>query len=178
MIVGAAPNRRMEYRENIEGLFRGLGLSDLEAKDLEIGIYNATIDWATEENVPRAWDSELFTEAYVTRARSIYSNLRQDSYIGNARLMTRLKEREFAPHELATMKCENTFPEKWADIVRREMLRSQNAYVVNMVAMTDKYVCAKCKSRQISYYEMQTRSADESCTIFANCIQCGYRWKM
>jgi hypothetical protein len=119
----------MDYRNGICDLLKSIGLDELEAKDLEIGIYNATIDWASEENVPRAWDSELFTEAYITRAKSIYSNLRNDSYIGNKRLMTRLKEREFAPHELATMKCDNVFPEKWADIVRREMLRNQNAYV-------------------------------------------------
>tara|TARA_X000001036_G_scaffold12253_1_gene10627 strand:- start:2006 stop:2680 length:675 start_codon:yes stop_codon:yes gene_type:complete len=39
-------------------------------------------------------------------------------------------------------------------------------------------VCGKCGMRKTSSYEMQTRSADEPMTIFANCLCCGNRWRM
>jgi len=38
-------------------------------------------------------------------------------------------------------------------------------------------ICSKCKSRKTDFYERQTRSADEPTTKFANCFDCGHRWK-
>ena len=44
-------------------------------------------------------------------------------------------------------------------------------------AMTDQFKCGRCKSRKCTYYELQTRSADEGMTTFITCINCGNRWK-
>lgn len=38
--------------------------------------------------------------------------------------------------------------------------------------------CGKCKSKRIHRIEKQTRSADESATVFCHCSVCGNRWKM
>lgn len=37
--------------------------------------------------------------------------------------------------------------------------------------------CGKCKSKRIHRIEKQTRSADESATVFCHCSECGNRWK-
>ena len=37
--------------------------------------------------------------------------------------------------------------------------------------------CGKCQSRRVHRTEMQTRSADESATVFCQCAVCGSRWK-
>ena len=37
--------------------------------------------------------------------------------------------------------------------------------------------CPKCKGRKIPRIEKQTRSADESATVFCYCSECGKRWK-
>jgi len=37
--------------------------------------------------------------------------------------------------------------------------------------------CGKCRSRRVHRVEMQTRSADESATVFCQCADCGNRWK-
>ena len=37
--------------------------------------------------------------------------------------------------------------------------------------------CPKCKSKKIHRVEKQTRSADESATVFCYCSECGKRWK-
>lgn len=37
--------------------------------------------------------------------------------------------------------------------------------------------CPKCKSKRIHRQELQTRSADESATVFCCCSICGKRWK-
>jgi DNA-directed RNA polymerase subunit M/transcription elongation factor TFIIS len=38
--------------------------------------------------------------------------------------------------------------------------------------------CAKCKSTEISFQWLQTRSADEGTSCFASCDKCGKRWKL
>jgi transcription elongation factor S-II len=37
--------------------------------------------------------------------------------------------------------------------------------------------CSKCKSKNTTYTQVQTRSADEPMTTFANCLDCNNRWK-
>lgn len=44
-------------------------------------------------------------------------------------------------------------------------------------ATTDQFQCAKCKERKCTYYQMQTRSADEPMTTFVSCLNCNNRWK-
>ena len=44
-------------------------------------------------------------------------------------------------------------------------------------ANTDFYKCGRCKQRKCSYYEMQTRSADEPMTQFITCLKCDNRLK-
>ena len=38
--------------------------------------------------------------------------------------------------------------------------------------------CGKCKSTDVSFTFLQTRSADESTTCFSTCSKCGKRWKL
>ena len=44
---------------------------------------------------------------------------------------------------------------------------------------TDMFTCKKCNGRKCSYYQMQTRTADEPMTIFISCLVdgCGNRWR-
>lgn len=45
-------------------------------------------------------------------------------------------------------------------------------------AETDMFICGKCKKRKCTYFQMQTRSADEPMTTFVTCISCNNRWKV
>jgi hypothetical protein len=38
--------------------------------------------------------------------------------------------------------------------------------------------CSKCRSSDISFDFLQTRSADEGTTVYCTCTSCGKRWKM
>lgn len=42
---------------------------------------------------------------------------------------------------------------------------------------TDLLKCGKCKKRNCTYNQLQTRSADEPMTTFVMCNDCGNRWK-
>lgn len=38
--------------------------------------------------------------------------------------------------------------------------------------------CGKCRSTDIAFDFLQTRSADEGTTVYCTCTKCGKRWKM
>lgn len=175
--AGTPLDPALEKREFVKNLFEQIGLTDIQAKDLEIGIYNASIEYASANRIPCSWNSELFLEIYLAKCRTIYSNLDKNTYIKNTHLKDRLNEKEFPPHELAFMSCDRLFPEAWNEIITKEMLRTKSAYESSQVSMTDQMRCGKCKKNKISYYELQTRSADEPLTTFYNCLLCGHRWK-
>ena len=42
---------------------------------------------------------------------------------------------------------------------------------------TDLLQCGKCKKKNCTYNQIQTRSADEPMTTFVLCNECGNRWK-
>ncbi|XP_069477149.1 transcription elongation factor A protein 1 isoform X2 [Ambystoma mexicanum] len=42
---------------------------------------------------------------------------------------------------------------------------------------TDLFTCGKCKKKNCTYTQVQTRSADEPMTTFVFCNNCGNRWK-
>ncbi|KAJ1065442.1 hypothetical protein K5549_016238, partial [Capra hircus] len=43
---------------------------------------------------------------------------------------------------------------------------------------TDLFQCSKCKKKNCTYNQVQTRSADEPMTTFVLCNECGNRWKV
>jgi hypothetical protein len=45
------------------------------AKNLEKGIYNASIKDATTKNIVKKWDNIHFTQLYIDRLRSIFANV-------------------------------------------------------------------------------------------------------
>ncbi|MDP2438361.1 MAG: hypothetical protein Q8P67_21665 [archaeon] len=48
---------------------------------------------------------------------------------------------------------------------------------VNDAVPVDTFQCRRCKERKVTYYQMQTRSADEPMTIFITCLHCGHHWR-
>ena len=68
-------------------------------------------------------------------------------------------------------------PEQWKSIIERKIKRDRLKFTNNVEASTDMYTCGRCKSKKCTYYEMQTRSADEPTTVFVTCLNCGKNWK-
>jgi DNA-directed RNA polymerase subunit M/transcription elongation factor TFIIS len=165
-------------RETVVKYLVEVGISELFAKDMEIGIYNWSLQKAEETNIPKSWANKIFVNVYTNKSRSILTNLDKDSYVGNTRLIQRLNDKEFKPNELPFMDMTNMFPERWNDILDMRMKQEKNFYNSKQVAKTDMFKCGKCKKRECSYYELQVRSADESSTIFVSCLNCGNRWRI
>ena len=148
------------------------------ARRIERGIYNFALEKAEKNRIVRTWDNKLFKQIYIDKCRSIYTNLNSDNYIKNERLLNRVRDKEFKARELAFMTPQHIFPEKWKQLLDMKYKRDKVLYETKPEAMTDQFKCGRCKKRKCSYFEFQTRSADEPMTVFITCINCGKRWKM
>jgi transcription elongation factor S-II len=145
--------------------------------NLEKGIFNYTIQTARLRNIVRKWDNKAFVMIYVDKFKSILLNLNAKSTVKNKELLKRLKNKEFKAHELAFMTHQELYPEKWKYLIDKKIKRDKSEGVVDLSAATDEFFCFKCKKRKCSYYQMQTRSADEPMTTFVTCLLCGNNWR-
>ena len=160
-----------EFRANVNIQLKKLLPDETICKNLEKGIYNYCIKAATERQIVKKWDNVYFTHLYVDRLRTIYCNLKQPA------LVERIMMKTIKPHEVAFMTHQQIVPEKWAQLLSDKKIREENMYAPKLMASTDSFTCRKCKSKECSYYQLQTRSADEPMTTFVTCITCGNRWK-
>ena len=58
-----------------------------------------------------------------------------------------------------------------------ENKRDRYLFEINKEMATDQYKCGRCHKRECTYFQLQTRSADEPMTTFVTCLNCGKRWK-
>lgn len=153
-------------------------LTDIEVKDLEVGIYNWTIEYSNENKIIKNWKNPKFYKLYIEKARSVLDNVDSSSYINNVNLLERIKDKEFLPHEIPFMKPESLFPDRWKDTLDAYMKKYKNAYEKQDVVVSSLFKCFKCGKKECTFYSMQTRSADEGETVFVRCTICGNTWKM
>ena len=165
-----------EYRQFTVDKIKALGLNDLIARDVDIGIYNWSLDYATENKMIKSWMNPRFLAVYREKARSICDNLNPTSYVKNVHLLDRMKNKEFLPHDLSIMTKDRVHPEMWRNIIDTQVRKDLHIYDQKVEAMTDQYLCMRCKGRKVVYREIQLRSADEPMSIFFSCISCGNRW--
>jgi len=141
------------------------------AKNLEKGVFNYSIRDATQKNIAKKWENEHFVHLYVDKLRSIFSN------ISSKHIVDQLNENSIKIHELAFMTHQDLQPDLWKQLIEDKKIRDENKYTPKIEASTDNFTCWKCKSKQCTYYQLQTRSADEPMTTFVTCLSCGQRWK-
>lgn len=162
----------------VKKLMEKCDLSDEVSKDLEIGVFNWCLDESARLKIVKSWKCAQFRLLYQDKCLNILSNLIPD-ILGNTRLRDRmLKDNEFMPHELAYMKPQNVFPERWETILDEKMKKDMNLLEAKPSAMTSEFRCGKCKKRECIYQEVQVRSADEPMTLFITCLNCGNKWKI
>jgi len=88
-----------------------------------------------------------------------------------------MQSQDISPQQFAFMTHQEWKPQHWKVSIDRKMQYDASRYTDNLQAATDMYTCKKCRSKKCTYYEMQTRSADEPATVFVTCLDCGKRWR-
>jgi DNA-directed RNA polymerase subunit M/transcription elongation factor TFIIS len=144
---------------------------------IEKNIYNDTINICKEKNIKRYWDNIVFKNLYLNKIISLYSNINPNTYIGNKNFLKKIINREIDINNISKLHVSDIFPEAWKELLNKKIKIDKLKYEKKAVAMTEMFKCRKCGSKECSYYEVQTRSADEPMTQFITCIQCNNRWK-
>jgi len=139
--------------------------------NLEKGVFNYAIKEGTSKKIIKKWDNSRFVQLYLDRLRSVYINLK------NVELLDQIKSGEITPQTLAFMTHQEMNQTRWKELIEQKIKRDINKYETKIQASTDMFTCRKCKSKRCTYYELQTRSADEPATIFITCLDCGKNWK-
>ncbi|XP_056365265.1 transcription elongation factor A protein 3 isoform X2 [Oenanthe melanoleuca] len=113
---------------------------------------------------------------YRNRVRSRISNLKDPKNPSLRRnvlcgaiepgLIARMTAEEMASDELKRLRSAMT-----QEAIREHQMAKTGGTV------TDLFQCSKCKKKNCTYNQVQTRSADEPMTTFVLCNECGNRWK-
>jgi DNA-directed RNA polymerase subunit M/transcription elongation factor TFIIS len=139
---------------------------------LEKAIFQTSIKEANQRKVRTVWENPDFCVLYDTQVRRVLRNLHE-----HPRILSRMEDGEFTVDEIPFMAYANLCPEKWKDLFEHQMKRETKMLEVDMSMATDQFRCSKCGKRQCTFYEQQTRSADEPMTIFVRCLNCGKHWR-
>ena len=160
------------FRDNIRKKIHGLlDIDETDAFNLEKGIFNYAIKEATLKKIVKKWENPHFVSLYKDRLRSIYMNLKNEHF------KKMIENNEIEIKQLAFMTHHEFNPQRWRKMIEKKMKKDASKLNDNIQASTDMYTCKKCKSKRCTYYEMQTRSADEPATIFVTCLDCGKHWR-
>jgi DNA-directed RNA polymerase subunit M/transcription elongation factor TFIIS len=152
-------------------------LSEEEITNLEAAIFLSALHSAEKRHISKVWTYPLFTQLYSSMARTIVGNLNPNTYIQNKNLFKRFEDGELSLEEIASFGHTDLYPEIWKDSLIRQFEREKRQLEGNRAMATDQFLCKGCKKRECTYYELQTRSADEPMTIFIQCLNCGKRWR-
>ena len=170
----------VSYRQEMFAVFHNILKPHCDEDDiasLERGVYNSTLIDAEKHMIPLTWEHETFRWIYKSIAKRTISNFHPDSYIGNKSLIERWKDGEFTLESIGHWGPYDLNPANWKELKDQQFRRDKRILEGNMAMATDRFRCSQCKKKMCTYYELQTRSADEPMTIFVNCLNCGKRWK-
>ena len=152
----------------------------IKPRNAELAVYNWAVTHTLQSQVKTksgryergtpSWENELFRWRYKQRLMSVIFNLKQ-----NPELVKKIK-----PKDLETMTSAQLWPEGPYGQMEKKLHERDISIQMAKAKHDEEYegvlVCPKCKSRKTSYYQMQTRSADEPLTNFCSCL-CGHRWR-
>ena len=186
--IDASPNRVLPKEDGSERRIRlqiqellqkhlGKSFSKSQLTTLEYVILDKTFQESEKKHVIRHFDNPLFVILYESVARRFAANLNPANYVANNHLLEKLKQGDLTFEHLRSMNGMEFNPTLYTELRNRQLLREQNLLDGNKALATDIFECNRCNKRECTYYELQTRSADEPMTKFISCLNCGKRWR-
>nr|QFG74358.1 MAG: transcription factor S-II [Megaviridae environmental sample] len=129
---------------------------------IEESIYKFSSKYADDNNTPF-----LIEQIYQSKSDEI------DSILVNKNLeyVTKsFKNKDIDPYDIAFMKLQDLDFEKFHKIKEKK----DNIDKHKKPKGSSIYTCPKCKKKNSSISEQQTRSADEPTTIYVTCLECNH----
>lgn len=150
--------------------------AEVTSKNVEKSIFNWSVKRCKQLGDVPSWENNNFKNIYKRKAMSIIFNLKEP----RSQLVERIKSGEVKTKDLAGLPPDKLWPTgPYATALKqkeyKDLMRDKNNGIEK--DFKGAFQCNKCKSWRTTYYQLQTRSADEPMTTFVNCVNCGKRWK-
>ena len=149
--------------------------SDTICINLEKSILNYATDRAIFIGEEAAWDNHKYTNIYKHKFLQIQYNLKKSPV-----LKRWITEKKIKSRDVVDMRPEDLWPDGPYAAVRQDRIHKEmrKAYLAQEVKNQEGFfTCGRCKSKKTTYYQLQTRSADEPMTTFVSCLNCDRNWK-
>ena len=159
------------FRKNLKEKLNIVLEDENITSNVETSIFNYALNESDRRRLIKKWDNPQFVEIYLNRFRSIYINLK------NTTFLNQIRNKDITGKKLEVLTHYEMDTERWSELIDKKIKREASKFKTNIQASTDMFTCRKCKSKKCTYYELQTRSADEPATIFITCLDCGKNWR-
>ena len=166
------------------------------ARNAEKSIYNWSVQQTRSQNDVASWENRRFRWRYKHKVLHLLTELSRAplvevelEVVGDhvnfklkfvTQLVHRIRAKQLDVKGLAKYSADVLWPEgpyaRSMFNLRARDLAMESAKA-NEVDYDGQFKCGKCKSVKTTYYQLQTRSADEPMTTFVTCKGCGNRWK-
>lgn len=165
-------NTLRTYTVSKIGSYNNNRISEKMIHNVEKAIFN----WCVRTTSSPSWENKVFKEKYKRKVLSILFNLKKnDSF-----LFERLAQGEVNTKDVPFLEPHELWPGGMWDMTQKELnIKALKLDLANerLKEYSGAFKCPKCKSDKTTYYQLQTRSADEPMTTFCTCLKCDKRWK-
>ena len=147
-------------------------LPDKDLNNIEKGVYNWCIYNADEKCIYKYWDNVVFSNMYLIKSMDVYANLNRKKDIRD-----KIKSQLIRAYKVPFLKTYELDSDNWKDTLEVYKTIEKNMYEKRKDNVVSIYKCGKCKKNECTFYQLQTRGADEATTTFVECVNCGHKWK-
>lgn len=148
--------------------------NEKHAKNLEIAVFNWTV-----RRLPKnpSWSDKVFRESYKFRFIQFKNALvRKNSILKQSIINKQVKMKD-----VMMMTPDQLMPDGPYALALQSNITRELEIEKNKAKLDEEYEgifkCRKCHSKKTSYYQLQTRSADEPMTTYVTCMNCNNHWK-
>ena len=155
----------------------GLDIDNNIVKNMELCTWNWAFRRSSELGDVPATNNRYHVGRYKQKFLSMIYNLKKSPNLKDRILKGELKTSvaiNLSPQGLWPDGPHAKMTEKIADI---EMKKLHAANYMHDKDYKGLFRCGKCRGYKTTFYQMQTRSADEPMTVFITCHTCNIRWK-
>ncbi len=144
------------------------------AKNMEVAVFNWTV-----RRLPTmsSWKEKAFREMYKYRFLEMKNALSRPGSVFKANVL----DKRIRMKDVVKMTAEQIVPDGPCAASVQGHVKRELEIEKNKAKLDEEYEgifkCRKCQSKKTSYYQLQTRSADEPMTTYVTCLNCDNHWK-
>jgi transcription elongation factor S-II len=146
-----------------------------------VNLEKNTHNWAVNRSVSlgdtAAADNHRHMNRYKHKFLQIQYNLKNSPSLKDKIVNGAYKTSSVVELSPQALWPEGPYAKTMEECISKNMRKEYSSNVLKDPNYKGIFRCKKCKSYKTTYYEMQTRSADEPMTVFITCHSCDSRWK-